>query len=61
MLSVDLIDKFALIPEHWRPKVAAGFNGHKVRKIYDRFSFGLGSNPSSSWRQTCLSNDSPLP
>ncbi len=31
MRSVDLKEKFALINEQWRPKVAAEFNGQEVR------------------------------
>lgn len=33
MQSVDLKEKFALISEHWRPKVAATFNGQEVRLV----------------------------
>lgn len=33
MQSVDLKQKFALIHEQWRPKVAAEFNGQEVRLV----------------------------
>lgn len=33
MQNVDLKEKFAQIDEHWRPKVAAEFNGQEVRLV----------------------------
>lgn len=33
MHSIDLVEKFGLIQEHWRPKVATEFNGQEVRLV----------------------------
>lgn len=33
MAKVSLADKFALIAEHWRPKLAAEVNGQHVRLV----------------------------
>ncbi len=33
MTKVSLNEKFALINEHWRPKVVAGLNGQEVKLV----------------------------
>ena len=33
MMKDSLSDKFALIHEHWRPKVVAQLNGHEVKLV----------------------------
>lgn len=32
-MKASLNEKFAAIYEHWRPKVVAQLNGHKVRLV----------------------------
>jgi hypothetical protein len=33
MKKVNLSEKFALINEHWRPKVVGGLNGQEVKLV----------------------------
>ena len=33
MLKVDLAEKFALITEHWRPKIVGELNGQEVKLV----------------------------
>jgi mannose-6-phosphate isomerase-like protein (cupin superfamily) len=33
MTKISLIDKFSLIHEHWRPKVAAELNGQELKLV----------------------------
>lgn len=32
-VAIDLADKFAAIPDHWRPRVATQLNGQDVRLV----------------------------
>ena len=32
-VAVDLTEKFAAIPDHWRPRIAAQLNGQDVRLV----------------------------
>lgn len=37
--AIDLAEKFAAIPDHWRPRVAARLNGQDVRLVKVRGVF----------------------
>ena len=39
MKKVNLIEKFALITEHWRPKVVGELNGQEVKLVKFKGAF----------------------
>ena len=39
MEKVNLAEKFALITEHWRPKVVGELNGQEVKLVNSEASF----------------------
>ena len=52
MSAIDIDEKFALIDEHWRPKVAARLNGQEVKLVKVQACFRGTATPmrtNCSW------------